>query len=178
MAIISAWIISGAGVGIFALTIPFVVPAFRRHCLPYVPATPVQIERVLGYLRPGRMVDLGSGDGRVVIAAAKQGHYSVGYELNPWLVLFSKMKALLSGVHKSTEFHRKDLWKVNLSKYDNVVFFGVDDMMQPLGEKIAAEVSQDARVVACRFRFPSWEPRLKFEAGADSVWVYDDADRR
>ena len=66
MAIISAWIISGAGVGIFALTIPFVVPAFRRHCLPYVPATPVQIQRVLGYLRPGRMVDLGSGDGRVV----------------------------------------------------------------------------------------------------------------
>ena len=47
-----------------------------------------------------------------VIAAAKQGHYAVGYELNPWLVLYSRWKALIGGVHKRTEFHRKDLWKV------------------------------------------------------------------
>ena len=49
-----------------------------------------------------------------VIAAAKQGHYAVGYELNLWLVLYSRWKAFTNGVHKRTEFYRKDLWKVNI----------------------------------------------------------------
>ncbi len=63
-----AWLISGAGFGLFAASIPFVLPAVRRYCLPYIPATPVQIEKVLHQLRgrQGKVVDLGSGDGRVV----------------------------------------------------------------------------------------------------------------
>lgn len=62
------WTIGGLGVGIMAVILPFVTPAFRRFVLPYVPATPVQLESVLGYMRGrvGRVVDLGSGDGRVV----------------------------------------------------------------------------------------------------------------
>ena len=46
-------------------------------------------------------------------AAARSGHYAVGYELNLWLVLWSRMRALYNGVSKQTEFHRQDLWKVN-----------------------------------------------------------------
>lgn len=62
------WLVGGAGVGLFALSIPFVLPALRRYCLPYVPATPIQIEKILHQLkgRKGKTVDLGSGDGRVV----------------------------------------------------------------------------------------------------------------
>ena len=60
--------IGGVGAGIMVLVLPFVTPGFRRYALPYVPATTVQLERVLGYVRGrrGRAVDLGSGDGRVV----------------------------------------------------------------------------------------------------------------
>ena len=60
--------LGGVGVGILVLALPFVTPAFRRFVLPYVPATPVQMESVLGYMRgrTGKVVDLGSGDGRVV----------------------------------------------------------------------------------------------------------------
>ena len=47
-----------------------------------------------------------------VVAAAKAGVYSVGYELNPWLVLYSKFNALVNGVYHHTEFHVKDLFKV------------------------------------------------------------------
>ena len=67
-AIITGWITTGACFGLFAVTIPFVTPALRKHCLPYVPATPVQIRTVLSQLkgRSGKVIDLGSGDGRVV----------------------------------------------------------------------------------------------------------------
>ena len=60
--------IGGIGAGIMVLALPFVSPGFRKFALPYVPATPVQLESVLCHMRgrPGRVVDLGSGDGRVV----------------------------------------------------------------------------------------------------------------
>lgn len=68
MGLAIGWTIGGVGAGIMALVLPFVTPAFRRFVLPYVPATPVQLESVLGHVRGrvGRVVDLGSGDGRVV----------------------------------------------------------------------------------------------------------------
>ena len=60
--------IGGVGAGIMLLALPFVSPGFRRFALPYVPATPLQMESVLCHMRGrgGRVVDLGSGDGRVV----------------------------------------------------------------------------------------------------------------
>lgn len=53
---------------ISALCLPFVSPALRKICLPYVPATTQQVENVLKALegRSGTLVDLGSGDGRIV----------------------------------------------------------------------------------------------------------------
>ena len=67
-AVITGWIIGGACFGLFAVTIPFVMPAVRKYCLPYVPATHMQIRTVLSVLkgRSGKVIDLGSGDGRVV----------------------------------------------------------------------------------------------------------------
>lgn len=64
----AAWLIGGAGVSLLALSIPFTLPGLRKYCLPYVPATPIQIEKILCELRGrrGKVVDLGSGDGRVV----------------------------------------------------------------------------------------------------------------
>ena len=82
-----------------------------------------------------------------VIAAAKLGLQSTGYELNPWLVLASRVSATFNGVRTRTKFRQKDLWKVkysahnlglsflqfivqvDLGQYDNIVFFGVDEMV-------------------------------------------------
>jgi hypothetical protein len=64
----AAWVVGGTACGLLSLSFPFVLPALRRYCLPYVPATPIQIEKILRVLKGshGRVVDLGSGDGRVV----------------------------------------------------------------------------------------------------------------
>ena len=63
------WSVVGAGVILVGGAVPFLLPALRRHCLPYVPASPTQTHRVMAVLKTipaGRVVDLGSGDGRVV----------------------------------------------------------------------------------------------------------------
>jgi hypothetical protein len=58
----------GTAVALSVICLPFVLPAIRRICLPYVPATATQVKNVMCALsgRSGHLVDLGSGDGRIV----------------------------------------------------------------------------------------------------------------
>ncbi|XP_032271100.1 ATP synthase subunit C lysine N-methyltransferase isoform X4 [Phoca vitulina] len=94
-------IIGGTLVAVYAVATPFLTPALRKICLPFVPATTKQIENVVKMLRcrRGSLVDIGSGDGRIVIAAAKAGFRAFGVELNPWLVWYSRYRAWREGVH-------------------------------------------------------------------------------
>lgn len=167
--------VGGTLLALYAIAAPFVIPAFRRICLPYVPATNIQINNVLKMLqlRSGHLVDIGSGDGRIVIAAAKKGFQADGYEINPWLVWYSRYRAWREGVNQNAKFHLSDLWKVDFSLYTNVVIFGVPQMMPQLEKKLQRELGESARVVACRFPFPHWVPDHKFGKGVDTVWVYN-----
>lgn len=151
-------IIGGALVTVYAVATPFITPALRKVCLPFVPATSKQIENVVKLLqhRRGSLVDIGSGDGRIVIAAAKEGFPAVGYELNPWLVWYSRYRAWREGVHGSAKFYISDLWK-----------------MPQLEKKLELELEDDARVIACRFPFPHWTPDYTAGEGIDTVWAYD-----
>ncbi|XP_076054665.1 ATP synthase subunit C lysine N-methyltransferase isoform X2 [Oratosquilla oratoria] len=172
---ILAGLTGSAAIGLSIVCAPFVAPALRKVCLPYVPATTRQVQNVLQGLRgsSGSLIDLGSGDGRIVIAAAKEGRFrSVGVELNPWLVWYSRWKAWREGVGSSTSFVTKDLWTLHLAQYHNVVIFGVEEMMVDLEAKLDKELSEGGHIVACRFPLPSWKPVTTIGEGIDSVWVY------
>jgi len=127
--------------------------------------------------KPNLYVDLGSGDGRVVLAMARQGIRSVGIELNAWLVLYSKFRALTLGLSHLATFRRQNLWKADLSRYDALSVFGVKEMMPMLEEKLSKEMQPEAVLVACRFKLPRWKPLYAQEdsrkdKGLESVWVY------
>ncbi|XP_066961980.1 ATP synthase subunit C lysine N-methyltransferase isoform X2 [Macrobrachium rosenbergii] len=109
---------------------------------------------------------------KVVAAAQKAQLESVGVELNPWLVWYSRWKAWRSGVSSSTSFITHDLWKLNLLNYKNIVIFGVEEMMPQLERKLVQELSSDGLVVACRFPLPTWQPIASFGSGIDTVWLY------
>jgi len=66
--IIATCVVGGSLVALYAVTGPFITPALRKVCLPFVPATRTQVENVLKVLknRSGSLVDIGSGDGRIV----------------------------------------------------------------------------------------------------------------
>ncbi|KAJ8376589.1 hypothetical protein SKAU_G00071690 [Synaphobranchus kaupii] len=173
--LIATGLIGGSLVALYAVATPFVTPALRKVCLPFVPATSAQIENVFKVLqqRTGTLVDIGSGDGRIVIAAAKQGFRAVGFELNPWLVWYSRYRAWREGVNHNTAFYISDLWKVSFSQYTNVVIFGVPQMMAQLEEKLQGDLPSSAKVVACRFPFPTWVADETAGEGIDTVWVYN-----
>ncbi|XP_057714244.1 ATP synthase subunit C lysine N-methyltransferase [Corythoichthys intestinalis] len=175
LGLIVTGLVGGSLVALYAVATPFVAPALRKICLPFVPATTTQVENVLNALRArsGTLVDIGSGDGRIVIAAARHGFLASGFELNPWLVWYSRYKAWREGVHHSTSFHISNLWKVSFAQYSNVVIFGVPQMMDQLELKLESELSSSAKVVACRFPFPNWVPEYTAGEGCDTVWVYN-----
>ncbi|KAF5284205.1 hypothetical protein FQR65_LT00205 [Abscondita terminalis] len=157
--------------GICAIAIPFVTPALRKHCLPYIPATESQIKNILLALqhRSGKVIDLGSGDGRIVIELANHNYESHGVELNPWLVAYSKLNALSKGVSKTTRFFNTDLWKFSLSPYNNIVIFGIEEMMPDLERKLISECGNKCNIVACRFPLPNLRPQKVIGYGIDTV---------
>jgi len=175
--LIIASIVGGVGIAITTICVPFVLPALRRVCLPFVPATNIQVANVRAALkgRPAshpRLLDIGSGDGRIVIEAAKDGFTASGVELNRWLVYYSRISAWRAGVGASTSFTRHDLWKHDMSTYNNVVIFGVEQMMEQLETKLEKELLPGTVVVACRFKFPKWSPVQEIGSGVDTVWKY------
>ncbi|XP_066581579.1 ATP synthase subunit C lysine N-methyltransferase [Prorops nasuta] len=172
--LILAGITGGLAAAISAICYPFVSPAFRNICLPYMPATTMQVKNILKALegRHGTLVDLGSGDGRIVHAAAKAGFIAHGVELNFWLVQYSKFIAAINGLSSKTAFYRKDIWKFNLESYDNIVVFGVQEMMQKLEQKFLSDLNKNCMVVACRFPLPNIQPINIIGKGIDTVWIY------
>ncbi|XP_072457447.1 adenine nucleotide translocase lysine N-methyltransferase [Notamacropus eugenii] len=171
-----------AGTGLFAYTVwaVFLMPGFRKVPLklqvPYVPASRQHVENVMTLLRgrSGKMVDLGSGDGRIVLAAYRQGfHPVVGYELNPWLIWLSWFHAWRAGCSRKVSYQKEDLWKVNLADCKNVTVFLAPSVLPLLETKLLAELPNKARVISGRFPFPNWEPTATVGEGLDKVWAYD-----
>ena len=175
LALLGLTVTGGLAFGLTVVSASFVTPAFRRICLPYVPATNKQVENVLKLCKnngASKLVDLGSGDGRIVFAAARCGYLATGYELNLWLVFYSKLYSRLFGLHHSAIFKRQDLWKADLKSFDNIIIFGVADMMNELSKKLEIEMNSNAHVIACRFPVQRWVPVEEIKDGIDSAWLY------
>jgi len=180
LGLVAVGVTGAVAIGLSIVSAPFVTPALRRFCLPYVPATSRQVDNVVKMCKHHqsrsknveKLIDLGSGDGRIVIAAAKNGFACTGVELNLWLVLYSKIAAGLLGLRRNATFQRLDLWKTDLSEYDKIVIFGVAEMMPTLRDKLLKEMKKESKVVACRFPIPKWKPIDMIDQGIDSVWVY------
>lgn len=133
-------------------------PFFRGA--PFAPTDRKTMNRMLerAQVKPGeRACDIGSGDGRIVIALAKAGAYADGFEINPLLVWWSKIRIKRAGLSQKARIIRKNLWQTDFSPYDVVALFGIPYIMKDLGDKLLAELKPGARVVSNNFAFPTWE---------------------
>lgn len=167
------------GATLVLLATPFILPALRKHCLPYVPATDVQLANLSKafkkHSRKGEtFLDIGSGDGRICRMAAEQGIYSQihGVELNYMLVLFSRLISFKLGNRKFLKYHHSDLWRFRLSNYDAISIFGVESMMDPLGKYLKESSHKQQTIYACRFPFKNLDRIDELGSGIDTVWVY------
>jgi hypothetical protein len=120
---------------------------------------------VAGVTAQDFVVDLGSGDGRNVIAAAKRGARAHGIEYNGDLVEFSRNLAAKEGVSDRATFERGDVFEADFSKATVVVLFLIPEMNIRLRPKLLA-LKPGARVVANTFAIGDWNPDQSFSAAA------------
>ncbi|MBI2022819.1 50S ribosomal protein L11 methyltransferase [Candidatus Daviesbacteria bacterium] len=127
---------------------------------PYAPLGKKRVKDMINLLKikkGEKAVDLGSGDGRVVIALAKAGAEAYGYEINPLLVWISRRNIKKTGLERKAFINWQDLWKVDLSKFDIVTLYVIPTIMGSLEKKLKKELKKGARVTSNHFKFPKWK---------------------
>ena len=138
---------------------------------PFVPTHSDRVSTMvkLAEIRPGEQaLDLGSGDGRLVMAMARAGAIAHGYEINPLLVWWSRYRIYKAGLSGRAFVHWGNFWTKNFADFDVITVFGIGRIMGELEAKLRQELAPGARVISYVFAFPTWRPVLKDGA----IFVY------
>src|SRR5690606_9094222 len=126
----------------------------------WVPTSQALVDRMLEMAQltaEDRLVDLGSGDGRLVITAAKRGAASRGIEFNPDLVAISKRAAQTEGVAQRATFEQADIFESDFSDASVVTLFLLPSLNLRLRPTLL-DMKPGTRVVSNSFAMEAWEP--------------------
>ena len=130
--------------------------------LPYVPTPQIVVDEMLkmaGVTAKDFVMDLGSGDGRMIITAARTFKASgVGVDIDSKLVELSNKQAKADGVGDRARFIEQDMFKADISKATVVTLYVLPDFMEKLRPKLLAELKPGTRIVAHDYYMSEWYP--------------------
>lgn len=139
----------------------------------WVPTPPELVERMLDLAAvtpQDFVIDLGSGDGRNVIGAAKRGARSLGVEYNPNMVAISKKNAAAAGVSDKATFVEGDMYQADISKASVLALFLLPSNMLQLRQKFL-DLRPGSRIVSNTFGIEGWTPDETVTMDGDcSAW--------
>ncbi len=151
-----------------------VVPQSQRSDVPYVPTSTPVVDKMLamaGVDGDDLVYDLGSGDGRIVIQAArKYGARGVGIEIDPDLVKKARKKARQAGVSDLVEFRQADLFETDFSDATVVTMYLLPSVNLKLRPKLFEQLAPGTPVVSHDFDMGAWKPEQKVKLEGDIVY--------
>jgi hypothetical protein len=160
-AAVRRWVRLGIGPWLAMAASP--VPAAAPEDLetaPYVPSPQSIVSQMLELAGVGPedyLIDLGSGDGRIVLtAAAELGARGLGVEILDDLVRAASRSAQQLGVADRARFVNQDLWETDLSEASVVTLYLLPDTVNALRDKLLAELAPDSRVVSHDYPIEGW----------------------
>lgn len=161
MGTVMAWGLIAVGAGIALLGgMWLVVP--NLYGLPWVPSQQGRIRRALALagVQPGeRVYDLGAGDGRALIVAAREfGAQAVGVEIEPLHCAAAWLRARAAGVGDRVSVRWGDLYKADVRDADVVFLFLTPSHVERIGAHLAPMLRPGARVVSVVADIPGWRP--------------------
>ncbi len=165
---------------LIVLAAPIAMIARSAHAqddsaVPYVPTPAEVVEGMLDMakLQPGeRLVDLGSGDGRIAIAAARRGARAMGVEINQRLVSRARLNAQMAGQQDNARFVRDDLFAVSLRDADVVTLYLLPQINEQLRPKLLTEMRPGTRVVSHAFDMGDWPPDAHERIAEKNVYLW------
>lgn len=135
--------------------------------LPYVATKRNKINTIIDFasIKEGEtIVDLGSGDGRLLIASAQKGANAIGYEINPFLIGTTLAHAKIKGLADHISVYKSNLWKADLAIADVVFVYGRRKTMQKFQDFVYKNAKKGTRIIVNTNPFPGKKP-LKEENG-------------
>jgi len=132
--------------------------------VPYVQSAAGVVDAMLSMARVGPrdfVVDLGSGDGRIVIAAAKRGARALGVEYDAKLIEESRASADREGVGDRATFLREDIFDADFSRASVVTMYLLPEVNIQLRPRLLYELAPGTRIVSHDFDMAEWEPEQK-----------------
>ncbi len=143
---------------------------------PWVPVRRPDLVRIIELMQeasPSLMYDLGSGDGRILLALAQNSQARViGYEVSFLVYLVSHVRVLFSGLRRRIEVHYGDFFSKNFSSADWVFCFLTPSAMKKLAPKFRAELTPGAWIVSYAFSIPGWVPERVDKPTQDSLPIF------
>jgi Methyltransferase domain len=131
---------------------------------PYVPTPPEVVARMLEIASVGPsdvVYDIGCGDGRMVIAAAKlHGAHGIGIELDPALIAECRAGAEREGVSKLVRFLEMDATKARLTEATVLALYLLPESLETLAPTFERDLRPGARIVSHDYKIPGWDARL------------------
>jgi ubiquinone/menaquinone biosynthesis C-methylase UbiE len=152
------------------------VPCALARDVPFVPTPEKVVDRMLEVAKVGPndvVYDLGSGDGRIVIAAAKKhGARGVGIDIDPERVKEARANARSAGVSDRVEFREADLFKTDLSEATVVTLYLLSSVNLQLRPKLLSELKPGTRIVSHAFDMGDWKPLKTEKVGSSTLYYW------
>jgi SAM-dependent methyltransferase len=152
------------------LQVGFVVFIFYM-CMAYVTGAPFVLTnnasadamiRLAEIHKGDSIYDLGSGNGKLLLLASQKGARAIGYEINPILVLLSKIRG--------TSTYWKNFWHADIHDADVIFIYLIPWKMERLAEKLKRELKPGTTIVSNSFVFPNW--KILRQDTQNRVYVY------
>jgi predicted RNA methylase len=129
--------------------------------------------RLAAVSRSDVVYDLGAGDGRIPIAAARAyGARGVGIELDGRMLERARCNARAAGMERLVEFRQEDLFRADLRAATVVTLFLFPEMNLRLKPKLLSELRPGTRIVSHRFGLGDWPPERIIEAGGHPLLLW------
>lgn len=146
-----------------------------KKIVPFVPTPQEVVDKMIelaGVKKGDTVYDLGSGDGRIVITAAKKGARAVGFEIDPDLLKESRENIKKAGVAERAEIRQQDILTVDLSPASVVTMYLLPDVNLKLKPKILSQLKPGSRVVSHAFDMGDWKPNKTEQVNGRTVYLW------
>lgn len=144
--------------------------------VPYVPTPKKVVDEMLNIAKVGpydTVYDLGCGDGRLVVTAAKErGAKGVGVDLNPARIKESKDNAMRAMVEDRVTFFQQDLFETDISEATVLTIYLLPDVNLRLRPRIFSQLKPGSRVVSHDYDMDDWKPDAQTRIGPDRIYYW------
>jgi ribosomal protein L11 methylase PrmA len=177
---LSAAFLLGATPALFAQQAEKSAP--RSPDVIYVPTPPEVVEEMLKIAKVKKgdvLYDLGSGDGRIPVAAAKKfGIRAVGIDIDPERIREANENAKKAGVEKLVTFRNEDLFKANFREATVVTLYLLPDLNVKLRPRLWNELKPGTRIVSHQFDMAEWKPEKQVDLNGRTIYFWTIPERK